>query len=98
MNKLDYNKIKVVGQVTKSLPNAYFTVKTTTSKHTLYITATTSGKMKKCSIRILVGDEATVMLNKAEIQKTKEKEFSVKGIIILRHKKNDKNKLDPKKA
>ena len=68
------DKIQFEGVVFEALPNAMFKVETDTG---MLILATISGKMRKFSIRILVGDHVTVEVSPYD---------PTRGRIMFRHK------------
>ncbi len=68
------DKIQFEGVVFEALPNAMFKVETDNG---MIILATISGKMRKFSIRILVGDRVTVEVSPYD---------PTRGRIMFRHK------------
>ena len=69
--------IELEGKIVEKLPNANFIVGVTLSQGDHQITAHLSGKMRKNSIKVLVGDRVTVELTPYDL---------TKGRITFRHR------------
>ncbi len=61
--------IEVQGIVTKALPNAMFMVSAELGEEKHDILCTIAGKMRKYYIRILPGDEVTVVVSPYDLQR-----------------------------